>query len=70
MPTFLKNAMKHYLDVSMRYLVVVQVFKPLQDLSRVEADSGLIVFQRSPLGPQQRRKTPWTQQDKVQQLIT
>lgn len=43
----------------MCYLVVVQVFESLEDLPGVEADGGLVVFQRAPFGPQQRRQTPW-----------
>lgn len=43
----------------MRYLVVMQVFEALQDLPRVEADGGLVVFQGSPLGPEQRRQAAW-----------
>lgn len=42
-----------HLDVSVGYLVVVQVFQPLQDLPGVEANGGLIVFQGAPFGPEQ-----------------
>lgn len=48
-----------HLDVSVRDLVVVQVFEPLQDLPRVEADGGLVVLQGSPLGPEQCRQAAW-----------
>lgn len=43
-----------HLDVSVCYLVVVQVLEPLQDLPGVEADGGLVVLQRAPLGAEQR----------------
>lgn len=56
-----------HLNVSVCYLVVVQVLESLQDLPRVEANGGLVVFQRAPLGSQQRRQTPWTPWDETQQ---
>lgn len=56
-----KGFIELYLYVSMCYLVVMQVFEALQYLPRVEADGGLVVLQRTPLGPQQSRQTPCTQ---------
>lgn len=57
---------KGHLDVPVCYLVVVQVLEPLQDLARVEADGGLVVFEGAPLGPEQRRKAPWENQNAKQ----
>lgn len=46
-----------HLDVPVHNLVLVQVPQPLQDLSGVKDDGGLL--QRTPFGPQQRRKASW-----------
>lgn len=39
----------HYLDVSVNYLVIVQILETLQNLFGVKADGGLVVFKRTPL---------------------
>lgn len=43
----------------MDYLVVMEIPEPLQDLLGVEDDGGLVVFQGTPLGPQERRQAPY-----------
>lgn len=43
------NHKVYYLNVSVNYLVVMQVFETLQNLFGVEADGRLVVFQRTPL---------------------
>lgn len=58
------------LDVSVCYLIVVQVFESLQDLPRIEANGGFVVFQGSPFRSQECRQAPWkTKRNKVQTTI-
>lgn len=46
-----------HLDVSVCYLIIVQVLEPLQDLFCIEADGGLVILEWTPLGPQQSGET-------------
>lgn len=50
------------LDVPVDDLVLVQVPEPLQDLSGVEDDGGLL--QRAPFGAQQRGQASWRKEEK------
>lgn len=50
-----------HLNVSVDYLMVVKVLEPLEDLFGVEDDSGFVVFQRTPLGAQERWQTAYMQ---------
>lgn len=43
-----------YLDVSVDYLVVMEIAEALEDLFGVEDNGGLIVLQRTPFGAEQR----------------
>lgn len=56
-----------HLDVSVDDLVVMQISEPLQDLLGVEDDGCFVVFQRSPLGAQQRGQTSY-KQDRCQSI--
>ena len=51
---FLFSNNKPHLNVSVDYLVVMEILKPFQDLPGVENDGGLVVFQGSPFGTQER----------------
>lgn len=46
-----------YLDISVNYLVIVQVLQSFENLLGVENNGGLVVFKRPPLWPQERGQT-------------
>ena len=50
-----------HLNVSVDYLIVMEVFEPLEDLFGVEDDGGLVVFQGTPFGAQERGQTSYKQ---------
>lgn len=56
-----------HLNVSVDNLIVMQISEPLQDLFGVEDDGCFVVFQRSPLGAQQRGQTSY-KQDRCQSI--
>lgn len=51
-----------HLNVSVDYLIIMEVLESLEDLLGVEDDGGFVVFQRSPFGAQQRRQTSFKQE--------
>ena len=61
--------MTSHLNVSVDYLIFVQVFEPLEDLFGVEDDGGLVVFQRTPFGAQEGRQTSYKQGSKKRYLL-
>lgn len=63
---------KHYggddhLNVSVNNLIIMKISEPLEDLFGVEDDGCFVVFQRSPLGAQQRGQTSY-KQDRCQSI--
>lgn len=56
-----------HLDVSVDNLIFMKVSEPLEDLFGVEGDGCFVVFQRSPLGAQQRGQTS-CKQDRRQSI--
>lgn len=57
-----------YLNVSVDDLIIMKISEPLEDLFGVEDDGCFIVFQRTPLGAQQRGQTSY-KQDRCQDFI-
>lgn len=56
-----------HLNVSVDYLILMEVFEPLEDLFGVEDDSGFVVLQGTPFGAQERWQTSYRQECNIAQ---